>query len=175
MFRLFFDMDGVLCNFDKKVKDLKIKSTPNVPSEKLPDNLKTDRINFWKKIAEYKSNFWETIEPNEDTVDLVKFLRYHTKLEINVLSKLPSSDCVHDFSKEGKKKWLDQNFGKDFFDHIYLVDKNKEKYCTGPNDILIDDRADTCEKWRLVDGWAVEYKNTKQLKSAIEFIIKDEY
>ena len=102
MFRLFFDMDGVLCNFDKKVKDLKIKSTPNVPSEKLPDNLKADRINFWKKIAEYKSNFWETIEPNEDMVDLVKFLRYHTKLEINILSRLPSSDCVHDFSEEGR-------------------------------------------------------------------------
>ena len=47
MFRLFFDMDGVLCNFDKKVKDLKIKSTPNVPSAKLSDNLKIDRINFW--------------------------------------------------------------------------------------------------------------------------------
>ncbi len=177
MLRLFFDMDGVLCDFDKKVKELNLPIVRNVPSFELTSEEKKLRNIFWNNIAEYKEKFWEELDLINQVIEVIYFWEKYPNISFNVLSKVPSNKACHDYAIQGKKNWLKNHNLSHVFENVYIVDKDKTKYCKNINDILIDDRESNCIEWQKAGGTAILFKDARQLNNAISSIfswIKDD-
>ena len=171
MLNFYFDMDGVLCDFDKKIQQLKLNSVRNVPSSELTPEEKIQRKLFWEEIGKMGTDFWESIEPIKEVVEILKYWKSNHMVNFNILTKVPNDKLVHDFAIKGKENWLKKYFNKDFFTSINIIDKNKESFCKDINDILIDDRDSNCMKWQQAGGTAILYKNPNQLNNAITSIV----
>lgn len=167
MLKFYFDMDGVLCNFNEKIQQLKLNPVKNVSSSELTAEEKLQRKLFWEAIGKIGISFWESLEPIEEVVEMLKYWKNSCIIDFNILTKVPINSAVHNFAINGKKNWLQLHFGSDFFTTINIIDKNKEKFCKTMNDILVDDREDNCIKWQRAGGTAILYKNPNQLNNAI--------
>lgn len=142
-YRIYCDLDGVLSDFEGRFQQL-IGDTP--------DNYK-DRYGkkaFWKAVDDQGEEFWSGMKPMPDAK---KLWNYISKYKPELLSA-PSSK---QYSHTGKQLWVDQ--------HLPGVTLNlkpateKHQFCTGPQDILIDDRADTIQRWNNAGGIGVLHKN----------------
>lgn len=155
MLNFYFDMDGVLCNFDKKIQELKLNSGRNVSSDSLTGEEKNQRETFWKEIGKMGTEFWESLESVDiiyNYIKLLKPLADEKKITLNILTKVPTNPACHDYAIKGKQTWIETHFGKNFFNKILIIDSDKTKYCKDINDILIDDRESNCSKWKQAGG-----------------------
>lgn len=173
--KLFFDMDGVLDNFNKSAQSLNIDMTPNVPSDKLSAKEKIVRNAFWNEVAKHGKEFWTNIEPFEEACEMVHFYKDRTNCSLNILSKAPTNKSVYQYAYDGKLEWLKNHFGDNFFDSINIIKGKKEEYCTGKNCVLIDDRKDLCEDWVNAGGIAIYHQDiVSTIEQLNEIIFKYE-
>lgn len=138
---IFCDMDGVLVDFDKGYKDLTGKHTHHVDVQ--------DKNDFWdlldksleeKGLTEY--DYWVNLEWMPDGKRLWDFIKpYHP-----YILTAPSLDPG---SKQGKRKWVGRLDG---MKNIYFKKAKNKSDFSGKNRILIDDRADTIDKWNEKGG-----------------------
>jgi hypothetical protein len=71
------------------------------------------------------------------------------------------------YAFQDKVHWVDKHFpGMDVF--FGPRSEDKQNFCKGHNSILIDDRADNCERWREAGGRAFQYKNWEECKQWLE-------
>lgn len=122
--RIFCDMDGVLCDFDKQFQKL-IGYAPEKYEEKYGSS------KFFKQISNEGEKFWSTMGWTSDGKHLWNNIK---KYNIFILSA-PIRDKS---SITGKKKWLKDNI--DISEDKVIIDSNKQKYAKNKNDIL------TCER-----------------------------
>lgn len=124
----------------KTVKDL----PPSIPS----DNFHKDSW-FSKGIAETKE-FWKTIPIYPWAFELVDTIQWNTLVNEVHICTMP---MLHDGCIQGKLDWLSKNFPT--LDRPIVTDQKHLLAC--PNRILIDDRQDSCEKFRAHGGRAIEF------------------
>lgn len=159
---IYFDMDGVLADFNTatgNAKDL------NHPSSELSPEKRAEKKQFWLNI-EQNPDFWADIPVMKNIKDLLNIAK--SKGEIFVLSKTPSAkhfvagqDYV-DFVASEKRKWILKKLGN-FFDneHIIICDGDKGKLIQpNANDILIDDRPENITEWQLCGGRGIVFMNS---------------
>lgn len=159
---IYFDMDGVLADFDAatgNAKDL------NHPTSELSPEKQAEKNQFWLNI-EQNHTFWADLPVMENIKDLLNVAK--SKGEIFVLSKIPGAkhfvtgqDYV-DFVASEKRKWILKNLGN-FFDceHIIICDADKGKLIQpSVNDILIDDRPENIIEWQLCGGRGIVFMNS---------------
>ena len=136
-YKIFVDMDGVLCDFSGRYKDL---FNEEFESVKKP----------WPKINSKGMSFWSEMAWTSDGKQLWKALKTHKP---TILSS-PGLDIGG--ISEGKKEWLTK--------HLpgikYILERQKHLYA-GKNKILIDDTADKIDKWTAAGGIGILHKNTK--------------
>ena len=94
-YTLYCDMDGVLCDFEKRFKDL----TGLLPSE-YRDKFGVDK--FWKTIDKDGVRFWVGIPWMPDGKKLYEYI----KPNLYALLSAPSSD---NSSRLGKRLWVKNN------------------------------------------------------------------
>lgn len=146
-YRIFCDMDGVICNFEKRFKELN--------SEKLSASqyqTKYGKEKFWDLIdVENKVKFWVGMEWMPDGKQLWEYIsKYNPKL-LSAPSRNPAS-------RLGKRLWVKNNLpGVELI--LASADK-KQNYSTG-NRILIDDRPDNIEQWRSKGGIGILHTSTQ--------------
>ena len=159
---IYFDMDGVLVDFEAVTGDVK---DLNHPSSELSPEKRAEKKQFWLNI-EQNPDFWADIPVMENIKDLLNVAK--SKGEIFVLSKTPSAkhfvagqDYV-DFVASEKRKWILKKLGN-FFDneHIIICDGDKGKLIQpSVNDILIDDRPENITEWQLCGGRGIVFMNS---------------
>jgi 5'(3')-deoxyribonucleotidase len=151
----YFDMDGVLADFDSSAP--KNSQALNHPSESMTDTEKQAKRQFWQTIEQNK-NFWRDIPLFPGIKDVLKSAQ--TKGELFVLTKTPGAkhfiggqDYVNFVTKE-KIDWILKNM-PEFFDekHIIVCDGKKGALIKPTeNDILVDDRAENITEWEQHNG-----------------------
>lgn len=159
---IYFDMDGVLVDFEAVTGDVK---DLNHPSSELSPEKCAEKKQFWLNI-EQNHTFWADLPVMENIKDLLNVAK--SKGEIFVLSKTPGAkhfvtgqDYV-DFVASEKRKWILKNLGN-FFDceHIIICDADKGKLIQpSVNDILIDDRPENITEWQLCGGRGIVFMNS---------------
>lgn len=139
MKQLFFDLDGVLCDF---VGGAMAVHGMTIPYEEITWNFYEQvgmtAEDFWKPLKDYY--FWRELKPCPDGIAVFQMLASSVpKEEIGFLT---SGLCV--FSIDAKRAWLDQHLPG------YsggMVTTNEKWRVGAKNKLLIDDNTEQVEKF----------------------------
>ena len=154
-YQIYCDMDGVLCNFDKRFKSLNPEKLSAAQYQ-----TKYGIEKFWNFIdEENKVKFWVGIPWMSDGKELWDYIKDKKPTLLSAPSRKPAS-------RLGKRLWVKNNLPG--IPLILASAKKKQNY-SGRNKILIDDRPDNIEQWRSQGGIGILHTNTqdtiKQLKN----------
>jgi hypothetical protein len=152
-YKIFCDLDGVLSDFSKGVKELlklehsedKYESTPQY------------RKKMWNALADYQKaggKFWYELKLMPDGMELWDYIKKYPNTEI--LSATGNSKFG---GASQKKKWVKKNLGNP---KVNLVQKAEQKAkFAAPNHILIDDKEKAINPWIESGGIGILHTNTK--------------
>ena len=150
-YTLYCDMDGVLCDFEKRFEDL----TGLSPRE-YKDKNGLDQ--FWKVIKDDGVRFWVGMDWMPDGKQLYDYIKPN-------LYSLLSSPSYDNSSRLGKRLWVKNKMPGTKL--ILASRKNKQDYAK-ENAILIDDLKPTIDEWNAQGGIGILHTSAastiKQLK-----------
>jgi len=142
--QIFLDMDGVICDFNGRFKEMIGRSPKEFESLYGTEAFK-------EKVLEKGEEFWSEMNWLPDGKLLWNYLK---KYSPNILSKpLDPVKCVN-----GKIGWLYKHLGRNI---AYNFSTEKEEYAH-EYAILIDDNEDNCTAFRNAGGKAILYKDSTQ-------------
>lgn len=151
--RLFLDMDGVLCNWDKGCHLLHgLKHDQN----NWPYKFGPEGWHFYKEIPMtvpqlFKGQdreFWANLEWMPDGKEILRSCE--SKFGDNVC--LLTSPYDNTGAVDGRKDWIKKHMPK--YVHKHLIGDPKE-FCAHDEAILVDDCEDNIKKWRDAGGIGV--------------------
>jgi phosphoglycolate phosphatase-like HAD superfamily hydrolase len=147
--KIYFDMDGVLADFEKGVRELcGIDAySQNVKRPKGYDDL------LWEKVRGVE-NFYDRLDILPGAKEMFDTVRgiYGDRCEI--LTGIPKPYKGVLTAAEDKISWMRRLLSKDIVMNIVYRDQKKD-YCTGPDCILIDDMVKTIKQWNELGGTGV--------------------
>jgi hypothetical protein len=153
-YKIFCDMDGVLCDFDARFK--------SINPEKLSPTQYTTKYGtdkFWATIDAEGVGFWVGIKWMPDGKQLWEYISKYNPTLLSAPSRQPSS-------RLGKRLWVKNNIPGA---KLVLASAEKKQNYSGTNKILIDDRPDNIDQWRSKGGIGILHVNTadtlKQLQN----------
>lgn len=141
-YRIYCDLDGVLADFARGYKDLTGNDTPDYNSD-------YNKEEFWEPITNAGISFWVNLEWMPGGQELWSYIK---PFKPEILTA-PSKDAS---SRKGKLMWVRDHLGQ--VPVHFRQAEFKQDYAE-PNTLLIDDRLDTCERWRTAGGVAINHKN----------------
>lgn len=133
-FRLFVDMDGVICDWMKQYKAFGGK--PFTDSKDMDWEV-TESVEFWSTMPwkEKGKDLWELLTPLNPIL-------------------LSAPGPLAKFSREGKQEWVRKEIGEST---RLILENDKAKYATSRS-ILIDDMDRNTKPWEKAGGEAILYK-----------------
>ena len=167
--RFFFDMDGVITDFDSMHPD---SVRFNHPSSELSESERAAKTQFWKDIEKNES-FWRDMPMITGAEDMISAASQCG--EVFILSKTPgtkhfeSGQKYVDFVASEKRKWVLKNL-RQYFDenHIIICDGDKAALIhPTQNDILVDDRAENINGWNKSGGRGILFTGSSIAKEII--------
>ena len=156
--KIYVDMDGVLCDFEKRYKELYGDISDR-------DRRSTFRPNFADFIA---TNQFATLEQMPDFYVLKNYL---DSLDVpkQILSSTAYEETFETISRQ-KKEWLYEHFVV-WHDPIFVPGKrHKYKYAT-PDSIIIDDTYSVIEDWKKAGGIAIWHKDALSTISQLKMYL----
>ena len=152
LYKIFLDMDGVICDFEGGFEKL----SPNKTFDEY------EEADAWKIINDAGVDFWATLPWLDGGKELWNALKPYNPTILSRPSR--SKDSI-----TGKIKWIEDNLA-DENDKLpkYIIETDKAKY-SGTNRILIDDDSDNIENWEDADGIGILYID---VKSALKLLQK---
>ena len=149
-YRIFCDMDGVLVDFDKGYEDLTGLHTKHVDVQ--------DSNDFWNKFREGlkeknigEFEYWSRLDWMPDGKELWNYIKQYNPYVLTAPSRDPQS-------REGKRAWAER---LDNMKNIYFKAAAFKSEYAAPNRILIDDRADTIDRWKKNGGIGILHTSTQ--------------
>lgn len=166
--RIFLDMDGVLCSFEKHFSEW-IKQELGLTKDYTASEFEKEfgKNPYWEYVEKWGEEFWATMPWTEDGKVLFNYVEKYDPIILSSPSRDPAS-------KTGKAKWLRKNIpelenhnvqtkarrGWDGVSHI-ILNSDKWRYATGSHDILIDDRSKNINAWTEAGGTGILHKSAK--------------
>ena len=148
--KIYVDMDGVLCNFEKRYKELYGDISDR-------ERRSTFRPNFADFIA---TNQFSTLEPMPDFYTLKNYLD-SVDIPKQILSSTAYEETFETISRQ-KKEWLHVH-NVTWPDPIFVPGKRHKYKFAQPDTIIIDDTLSVIEDWRKAGGvaiWHLDAMNT---------------
>jgi hypothetical protein len=143
--KIYVDMDGVLCDFEKRYKELYGAITD-------ANRRTTFKPNFTDFI---ESGQFATLDPMDDFATLKYFLD-SVKVPKEILSSTAYEETYDTISKQ-KLEWLNK-YGITWKPNFVPGKRHKYKYAT-PDSLIIDDTLSVIEDWRKAGGIALWHNN----------------
>ena len=157
--KLYLDMDGVLCNFEKRFTELYGKDALGARDRK---NFTTNWPNF---IMD--GNF-ENLEWFPGGKELLHFIQYATDWEVEILSS-SGGEKFHSEVAAQKVVWL-CNKGIPYKANIVPGRKHKTAYAT-PETILIDDTEDIIVNFNAAGGLGILHKDINETLAKLRTLL----
>ena len=149
MIKIYFDMDGVLADFDKKIDEVKGRQKKNGKPN-------------WFKLKAIGPKFWSEMEVIPYGRSLYNKLNGFVKdaksigvdIEIGIMSAIYLQE-----GKDGKREFLKKHFPEIKEDMIKIINKGSMKFKEADAfSILIDDNEDNVKEWNEAGGKAFLFK-----------------
>ncbi len=152
--KIYFDMDGVLADFDRGVRELCHREPLNQMTSTPEEDLK-----LWDAIRPIE-HFYDLLEilPGSDLMLRSLLKKYGDRCEI--LTGIPKPHKNIKNAGEDKKKWMARNFGPEIKVNVVFKEQKKER-CNGAGCILIDDYPKNIEAWRELGGTGILFTDAE--------------
>lgn len=140
--KIFFDMDGVLADFDRGVRELCGIEPPVQRQERYPG----EGDYLWAKVREVE-HFYDKLELMSGAKEMFDSLYAEYGDRCEILTGIPKPRRGILSSGEDKTKWVRRLLSEDIKVNI-VYREQKGEYCTGEDCILIDDyekNIDSCQ------------------------------
>jgi len=135
-YKIYCDMDGVLCDFDKRFMEFSNGMPPGKYESKFGKKA------FWKLISEKGVGYWVGIPWMLDGKQLWNYIKPYNP-------SLLSAPSMEESSRLGKRLWVRNNIPGT---KLILRSAEQKQEFANPNAILIDDRPSNIEQWRAKGG-----------------------
>jgi len=167
--KIYFDLDGVLADFDAKIVELGLKTNVQMQaaaaSEEEYRKINTAR---WRKI-EQVADFWPNLAEMPGARKILTYAA--TRGELHILSKTPGPWHFDDAPAyiqsvvTDKTEWTRRHFPEFFSAENITIATGAKNRFVGEIDgnILIDDIQDNIEKWNAAGGIGILYLNADQV------------
>ena len=150
--KIYLDMDGVLCDFEKGIHDIDGKTN----AKDLFKQDANDKGLLWKHIAKKGTyDFFSQLEWLEEGKKLWAFLKDKPNVEIlsSIGNKNPDRKETHQ-AKVDWLKWHNINIPSNFSQSA----REKQKWARRKGNILIDDYDNNIKQWNKAGGTSVHFK-----------------
>lgn len=160
--KIYFDMDGVLADFDRGVREL-CGIEPTDQNKVTPEQ--DDRM--WEKIRQV-DHFYDRLEPMPGAKEMFDAVygKYGDRCEI--LTGIPKKKRGIVTAGEDKKAWMKRILSETVEVNICLRAEKIEK-CTGTGTVLIDDLRENIDDWQAAGGTGILHvsaeKTLRELKA----------
>ena len=157
--KIYLDMDGVLCDFERKFEELYGEEALKNRDRKLwtedwPDFIQT---NQFEELAKF---------PGAD--DLLFFIQNHPEIEVEILTS-SGGQKYHDQVKEQKIVWLKKN-SIAYKPNVVPGRKHKKEFAQ-PDTVLIDDTEDVIENFNRAGGIGILHRDAKETIKRLESLL----
>jgi len=145
-YKIYCDMDGVLCDFDKRFKEFSDDIPPGKYASKFGIKI------FWKLIHKQGVGFWVGIPWMPDGEQLWNYIKPFNP-------SLLSAPSMEESSRLGKRLWVRNNIPGT---KLILRQAEQKQEFANPNSILIDDRPSNIEQWRAKGGIGILHTSANE-------------
>jgi FMN phosphatase YigB (HAD superfamily) len=163
MKKVYFDMDGVLCNFEKRYE------------ESFGENPRKSRSNkHWSNnwIEFIESHQFESLQPMPGAFDMLAYVR-NKDIPIEILTSSGSLRMdikYHNLVADQKAIWLKKH-GITYKINVLRNRKTKAEYAES-NIILIDDTPDVIEAFDKAGGIGILHNNSVDTLNTLEHLFQ---
>lgn len=159
--KIYFDLDGVLADFDRGVREL----CGLTPMEQSSMTSKQHDA-LWAEVKKVE-HFYDRLEPMEGACELFReaYEKYGRRCEI--LTGIPKPKRGIVTAGEDKINWSHRVLAEDVVVNI-VFRSQKIRFCRGRGCVLIDDLFSTVNDWRLRGGTGIYHKNAEDTR--IQFV-----
>lgn len=162
--KIYFDMDSVLADFERGVREL-CGMTP--PSQNGVKNAKADD-EMWDRIR-MVDHFYDRLEMMPGSEALFHALYEEYGDECEILTGIPKEKRHIKDAGEDKTRWVHRLLRKDIKVNI-VYREDKKNYCTGPACILIDDMEKNIQEWTEFGGTGILFKDAGDARKQLEIL-----
>ena len=151
--KIYFDMDGVLADFERGVREL----CGLVPPSQNGIHNPHDDDRMWESIRSIE-NFYDKLEliPGAEEMFHAVYDMYGDRCEI--LTGVPKPKRGILTAGDDKTKWMHRLLAKDIKVNI-VHREDKPRFCTGKGSILIDDMENNIRDWKASGGTGIVHRS----------------
>ena len=161
-FKIFCDLDGVLVDFQKGVKQF----SGGLLFNDFINNV--GKKEAWQYILNNGSTWWATLPWMDDGKILWNFIK---NKDVSILSS-GSVRYTKGTATKGKKEWCIRNLGAKPEVIVTNEASDKQLYCKGPNYILIDDHSNNIKDWQSKGGIGILHTSSSDTIYKLKQILK---
>ncbi len=158
--KIYFDMDGVLADFNRGIVELCGIDPLNQANKKPEDD---DRM--WEAVKAV-DHFYDKLEPMEGALNMFNTIyeKYGDKVEI--LSGIPKPRRGITTSGEDKTNWAHRLLNENLKVNI-VYREEKKNYVTGKGCILVDDLEKNIKEWNKEGGTGILFTSAPEVLEKI--------
>ena len=155
--KVYFDMDGVLADFNRGVREL-CHVEPVDPNSKDRSKEKDDEM--WAGIKAV-DHFYDKLEPMPGAIDMFKEIRRQYGDICEILTGIPKPKRWIPGAADDKIKWIRRYLGEDVVVNI-VYRAEKPNYCHGKEYLLIDDMEENIKDWEAAGGTGIIHRSARE-------------
>ena len=150
--KVYFDMDGVLADFDgRMLEKFGINPADRNDRKKVRDRAKFDD-ELWAKVREEAPRYFLELEPFPDALALLRETIERLGVEnVAILTAVPKPERGIVHAAADKEAWIRRHVGPDIEVRIGLR-AEKAASAQSADDILIDDNEGNIKEWEAAGG-----------------------
>lgn len=161
--KIYFDMDGVLADFNGGVRKLCGIEPPNQAHKTEKD----DDI-MWEAIRNVP-HFYDKLDLMPGALEM--FSQLNSRFDVEILSGIPKPRRGILTSGEDKTAWAHRLLSENLKVNI-VYREEKKNYVTGPECILIDDLEKNIKEWDEAGGTGILFTSAKEVLNRIDELQK---
>lgn len=164
--RVYFDMDGVLANFDAGVlQKFGIDTADRKDRKKVPNRAKFDDV-MWEKVRE-DAHFFRELEPFPETLALLhEVIDRIGAANVAILTAVPRPEREVVHAAEDKRAWIREHVRADIEVRIGLR-ADKAASATSADDILVDDHEGNIKEWEAAGGRGILHTSAEETRARL--------
>ena len=150
--RIFFDMDGVLADFARGVREL-----AGIPwFSDLDKHTNEEDDEMWAKVREV-DHFYLRLDPIEGALEMLGKVNAEYPGKCEILTGIPKPWRGIASSGEDKIAWMKKYFKFPIPVNIVLSEE-KPEFCRGACSVLIDDMKKNIRSWEKAGGTGIRFE-----------------